>query len=327
MHMQGARTAVTPVHVVQPPGSNGHLTAVPGSPRSLLARLWRLKYLVLAVSLICTALTGYWFVLFPVQYSSSITIFMEGETDLAGDNGHGMLSRSLGVTRLTHLVTSTAMADHMVERFDLTAHYGLDPAHPQRLQQAGGWFVESVSIQLVDQLSLAITVSDPDKMMAAAMANELFVELKHILDTSAAADLERTIAFYQRIIDRTEVRSHEQATQLGDLLEQSNGTNGASGLDARTDLELAEIVAKLSANHEGLLQARNTFEVSAAMLKEKPRSTLHLMRKATEDIETSAGLKIATSMILALFISAALMIGGVVIWHRHGHEFLEYVRS
>src|SRR5436190_5976919 len=238
-----------------------------------------------------------------------------------------MPDRSPNNARVSHLPTSMEMTDHLIGKYDLYGHYEINAAHPLHYERASDRLVNSITVRHPDDNSMMISVEDEDPVLAADMANAIFAKLKEINERQVMADLERKIALYQQVIDHTERRSKEQAAQLMDLgaelerlIGKGRSLDPGNNQLAPLNFQLAQLVAQLSVANEDLSNARKTYEISAALMKEQDLPDVYLVRGAVQDLTTSKVRVWVSTLVFAFFATFVLSLGVLVLWFKYRHD-------
>src|SRR5436190_4681374 len=108
-------------------GENGDPLRTPKD--TLLAYLRSKRYWILGCILLVCGLASLALYLNPVRYTSSVILVLREAAPSKQDDPGYMPDRSPNNARLSHLPTSTEMTDHLIGKYDLYGHYGINAAH------------------------------------------------------------------------------------------------------------------------------------------------------------------------------------------------------
>ena len=151
----------------------------------------------------------------PVPYSSSIVVLTNDEKQ--EEPNTGIRSTKNGSSRLLHMVTSTAMFDHLIVHFDLYEHFHVEPNATWAYEQVSAILLKNISTRTTGDGTVMVTVHDTNRELARDMANEIYHELEQMVAASSRRASENGVALYQQIIASTNAHIDRQANELLDL--------------------------------------------------------------------------------------------------------------
>ncbi len=289
----------------------------------------RWKWVVGSV-LLTTTIASLHLLTHPVQYGSTVMVMVSGQHLTGGGEAKDLPQLSPEITQLMHAVTSTEMTDHLIERFQLEAHYKVASTNPFHVELTTRRLFNNMDVRVIDKFTITITIKDRDRDLAAAMANACFDKLQAMEQEQRIQHLEHSMAIYERIITSTKQSASDQADRLMELITEirtlvplaSRPEKGS--VLTETEQQLSQQAANLIMSQEDLVKARRNYEVSAAVAEAKGGPHVILVRKAMKDISTSR-LKVALSMIVPVaFVTFFVVVLGFTIWHKHSEDFRSY---
>lgn len=267
----------------------------------------------------------------PFQYEANIVMLVQDEND---EQDVKDLLAPADPSRLYHLATSTAMFEHLMDRFDLYTHYGIYPSDPFAKEMAMDMLTENVKASEPEGSCLIVTVKDRDRKIARDMANEVYAELQRMVETMARARIEQTMELYSQVVKTTEADLNDQIDRLHALYATLRGpVRSGPGVvvteeeRSSASLQLGRIVAELTTVNQDLMKAQRVQGITLAMAKADRMPEVLLIRQAQEDYSASVPLKITTTLLLVAIFTA---LGGVMIsaiWFLHRREFKEFLLS
>ncbi len=297
---------------------------------SLLDRFFAVRYWILAVAFAVGGIETFNLYRDPPLYSSSVLFLVDDQSTGKSDPSIPLLERSPSLAGLYHGATSTEMIDHLIERFDLYHYYGISSSEPLGYERVNNDLLDAISVRIVDQNGVVISVQDKDRQLAAAMANEIFLKLQEMTERQVIDDMERKIALYTQVIIGAEQRSTEQSDKLVSIASEFKRLSAGRDPQAKADqlstlnFQLAELVARLSASNDELLKAQRGEEMAAALLRKENLPIIHLVRKAVQDVRTSKVMAALKALLLIPLAAVAAMLISITFWCKHGHEFTSY---
>ena len=236
----------------------------------LIRRNTRWILLSAIVTSACTAIIQ-WYT--PVPYTSSIVVLTNHEKQ--DEPNTGLRSTKDGSSKLLHLVTSTAMFDHLIAHFRLFEHYNVDQGAIWAYERVSATLLKSISTRSTGDGAVMVTVHDMDREMARDMANEIYHELEEMVAASSRRASENGVALYQKIIASTNNHIDRQANELLELAnsiapeEQKGapaGTDGPTGTTREIGKQLNKLAVEISVAQMELSTVLRTREAAVPVM-------------------------------------------------------------
>ncbi len=270
----------------------------------------------------------------PVRYSARVVMLARDGNDKGVVKDLLARDAPSDQSRLYHLATSTAMFEHLIERFDLYTHYGIDTLQPYASERAMNNLMHSVTASEPDGTCLVVTAKDRDRKMASDLANEVYAELRRMAEAMSRAHIARTVELYAQVIKATEVDLENQVKRLSALVAGPDGLPhgqrkavGEHAEPSSAEFQLAQIVAEVAAENQDLVEAQRVQAITLALADTEHTPEVLLIRRAQEDVSISPPLRVATRLIIVALLSllGALLVAAV--WFLHRKEFKEFLLS
>jgi capsular polysaccharide biosynthesis protein len=302
----------------------------PSLPK-LLRRNTRWILLSALVTSACAAIIQ-WYT--PVPYTSSIVVLTNDEKQ--EEPNTGLRSTKKGSSKLLHLVTSTAMFDHLITHFGLYEHFEVDPGTPWAYERVSAILLKRISTRSTGDGTVMVTVHDMDREMARDMANEIYHELEEMVAASSRRASENGVALYQEIIASTNNHIDRQANELLELAnsiapEEQMGapaeTDGPKGTTREIGKRLNKLAVEISVAQMYLSTVLRTREAALAMERQERMPELYLARAALLDVHTSPNLNRLLTVAFVFFVTVLLGAIGTAVWWERGEDVLEYFRT
>jgi len=233
-----------------------------------------------------------------------------------------------------YTTTSTEMADHLIRTFDLYSHYGIPPAAPNKRAVAIAQLLARIEPRYLDHQSMTVSVQDADRDLAVALANEVFKQLEAMAQRRATDGLQRSIAVYERVVERAEVRAEKRmellAAMVANYMEQQRAFRSPGGpnrTDMAVDPDLQRSIASFTAMDDPMSQLRQTLDMASELHASADFPRVALVQEAMPDLRTSPMRDaIGIGAITSLLVLGMLLVA-VALWHQHGHEVHAYFTS
>ncbi|HKO79113.1 MAG TPA: hypothetical protein VJU78_01900 [Chitinophagaceae bacterium] len=153
-------------------------------------------------------------------YKSEVTISFSGyEIPEYSEEGNAVVpdfaSMKEGINRMYNIVYSKEMYDHLIKKFDLYNHFGLDPQNPSSYAVLRK--IIKSSITLFQGATRAITIQVTDKnsgVMSANIANEIVHKANEINKRYITEKIENRIQVYTRLHDEIKSKTNSDIADI-----------------------------------------------------------------------------------------------------------------
>ncbi|MCC6936912.1 MAG: hypothetical protein IT226_01710 [Flavobacteriales bacterium] len=285
----------------------------------MLARTRRSWPILLFAAIVSGLVAGAirWFV--PARYASTIVLYVAGPPSHESMTG-GLPVVSPRMMRVFHAATSTEVLVHLLDTYDLQAHYGIAQNIPGGRTMAMQRLLTSIEPRYLDEQCMSVTVHDLDQGLAVVMANAIHDQLQTIVNRDEAVALERTVAVFGNVLHRTEQRTTERADRLAALLARKLLDPAMHVSGSNSEAELLRAVDMLAAVETPSIELQRVYDIAAEMLSIAGPPQLILVRSAMPDISNST---LSPAIIVALLTAIAVFIIGttlILLWHFHGKD-------
>lgn len=307
-----AERAVPPFKVMRAASANTRMMQM--TLRELMAH----KRWVFAAMALAFGLSTFWYWTHPPLYGSTVSFYVL--TSPVQDKEVPIyLSLQTDAVTLRHIATSTAMFDHLIDRYGLQAHYGVPAGSTNERAWLHQTLEAHVTVDLRESDIVSVLVKDSDRMMAAALANGIFAACDSMLRAEQQAQLNGQLRIYEQVMDSTERSAKVQTTELLRMIDElrSLRTEGLTdhyeasrAADAEQVLmDAASDVAGIK--HELVVQHRNHTNLFM-MAKDPVAGPVRLKSRATEDLGPSA-LWRSVQWILTITTAVGFLVTAVIL--------------
>ena len=270
----------------------------------------------------------------PIRYSARVVMLARDGNDNEAVKELLAPDAPADQSRLYHLATSTAMFEHLIERFDLYTHYGIDTLKPYASELAMNNLVHSVMASEPEGTCLVVTVKDRDRKMASDLANEVYAELRRMAEDLARARVQQTVELYAQVIKSTEIDLDKQMKRLSALYPGPTGLQNAIGKATEevherssTEFQLAQVVSEVASMNRDLAKAQRVQAITLALADSDHGPEVMLVRRAQEDLSISPPLRVAKRLVMVALLSFAGALLVSMIWFLHRRELKEFLQS
>lgn len=185
--------------------------------------------------------------------------------------------------RMLQILNSNQIKDHIVKKFELLSHYGIDPSSSYPYTKLDSKYKDNMKFRRTEYMSIEIEVLDTDPQVSADIANEIALYIDstiHYIQRKRAVD-----AF--RIVEKEYAGSQNEINLLGDSLKK---IRNLGVIDYQS-----QAVALNNAYADALSRGNN--EAANAILKQMSALTkyggiyIELSKKLESEIERLGQLK------------------------------------
>ena len=285
----------------------------------LIKEIVKNKRLIIIVALIVATITIIYQLYTPMAYESTVSFFVdnnESQNTKANEGDLNTITYSdANGDRLYHMAKSTEMIDHLVKKFNLYYHFGIDSNSAMHYEMLNVTMQSNIRVRITEHNSISITVTDNDKMMAAKIANEIFMKLDIMTKDLIISTAEKKIKIYDQLLRDMKKQSFSQTEEFKKLIDGVSSLIGKQHLlnsennlvyDLKGQLELLSL--QLSSINNDLLKTIKVYEIASIALKKENLPTLRIINIALPDSNSHKALSAIFYVLGFSFIAAFITI-------------------
>jgi len=193
----------------------------------LVRFIWKNKWILIGLSLLAFVVSIIISSTIPPRFKSGVVLFPASsislsknlvETSSISTDNRDILSfgEDEESERMLQILHSNQIKDHIVKKFNLMAHYNIDPASPFPYTRLDSKYKGNIKFRRTEFMSIEIGVLDTDPQMAADIANEIAV---YIDSTIHNMQRERAIEAFN-IVEGEYLNSQHEIDLISDSLQQ-----------------------------------------------------------------------------------------------------------
>jgi hypothetical protein len=250
-----------------------------------LDELMARKRWVFAAMAMAFCLSTVWYWVDPPLYGSTVSFYVM-PAPVPDKDSPIYLSLHTDAKALPLIATSSPMFDHLIEAFNLGAHYGVPAGSADERTILHSILAHRVTVDLHEEDVIAVRVQDHDRAMAAAMANDIFETTRTMVRAEQKADLVRQLGVIQQVIDSTDRTLTTRATELVRLADELRAARGGAEDPAGLDQALMTAANHVAMSNEDLVHQRRNRANLLAMMAAQDGDMIRLRTGAMVDIDT-----------------------------------------
>ena len=294
--------------------------------RLLVRRRWAIALVALASAVAAI----FWCLRHPSLYTSNIVVQLSGQGPTQTKEAAAPSTYAPGLEELTHAVHSSVILGQLVDSFGLAQHYHLRQGDPFMMERAVTMLRGRISAIELDARTIRVQVSDPDREMAAAIANSLFLRIDQLFRDRAHERLERAMNFWKESADRLRIRNDRDRNQLSELLRTiplARSEYGTVRGDEEAVLHVEHMLNELLNDDRELQAVEREHIVLNSQWAHSAPTQLVLVRSAMRDFNTEPLLDAFYITLGALVLGALCAAVSLMAWHLHGHELRHFLTA
>lgn len=278
--------------------------------------------LILAAALFAALITYSYFKLNPPKYTSTVSFYLEnlgapGSQEIKLNDNDMVFIKSVDADRLFNMTTSSKMTRHLIEKFDLYSHYGIDKKKDFYREKATLSLLSNISVTQTLHSAISVKVEDTDKLMAANLANEVFDYLNKLNQEILVENIEKKAKIYEQVIKNMNSQTDVQIQQLKEVLDKCNTLSGSGVVIGKNDdfvidlrLKLVQLASQLNITNNDIQKAVKLYGISVESIQKENLPSLTIINYALPEIQSNRR-NIAMYMLgfslLAAWATAALI--------------------
>lgn len=195
-----------------------------------------------------------------------------------------------------HKVKSTEMFDHLINKFNLYEHYEIAKSNPYYYKLINEILNNSITLGQSINNGMLVTVEDYDRLMAANLANEIYIKLNEIVQAHIQDYLEKEVRLYNEILSNSINTTSKSTDDLKNLINDYKTTIVNNSINNKTsfelNLKLAELYSQISQSNVDLTNTIKNYEIFVANLKKENQPNIWLINKALPSNEVQTVLQV-----------------------------------
>lgn len=222
------------------------------STQDVLLALYRRKWLYLLLIVVAGVFT-FWFLRYNLfTYSSTATFFLNSESQAGNSSSQSefripdILKSGEQYDRAYQLINSSAMTDHLIKKFNLVSHYGIDTSAEFYYEKAIAVLNNRISIKTSPFKLIQVSVSDAHRYLAADIANEIVRYLNELNRKILVASMKQKLQLYENLLKNTQEDNLRRADLFSRQLEELNKLLGRLERQAETHTGLLDLHSRLN---------------------------------------------------------------------------------
>jgi hypothetical protein len=294
-------------------------TIVDHETRELIKHFKRRKWLYLVVILGFGSYSFYLFKFHLLYYTSTASFLINDHSIISPSTlefkSLESISSQDNFNRTYELINSAATQKHLIEKFGLMKHYGIDSTQEFAMQKTTERIRSNITVKKSPFNTISVTVRDKYRYLAADMANEIVSYLENLNEESYIKNLQKKIDVSQAYLKQLQKDNNEKSAEIERLLRHLDSLLARKNITGKLSEELMTQQQKLNqvmstfqfATYE-LISSQKLYNLSQQSLNFKSFPTITILLTAMPAARSTAvtaallslGIMVLTFMILIL---------------------------
>lgn len=259
--------------------------------RILIEHLAKYKFKYLSICFGVGIISSIFIKLFVLGYSSTGSFFVNDMNVLSSSNIDLKIVDNLtpndNFNRIFQQVISTQVQNHLIKKFNLTSHYGVDSTQEFFLQRTGNILKSNISVTKNTYNTILVRVNDEHRYLAAEMVNEIMSFIDDINREYYAKNIEQKMKISEAFL--LEIKKDNAAksrsidsllTEMHILTTQSSRKTTSAIYMLQLEQRLGGLIGELSSSTHDLMNSQKLYNLSLQALNQKNYKTISVVQAA-----------------------------------------------
>lgn len=294
--------------------------------RELIFYIRKRKWRYLAIVMILGVYFFYIFKYKILEYSATATFLVNENSVLSTTLGGENISSGENYIRLYELINSAPVQKHLIEKFDLIRHYGIDTTKEFYYQKAIATIRSKIQVSKNPFNSISITIRDSYRYLPADIANEIVSYIEKLNQDYYIKNIENKVRFSQSYVKQLEIDNSIKSANIDSLIKKLNIIITTGHLNERNIYEflqqqqkLSELIGIFKNSSNELINSQKLYNLSLQALNFQSFPTITTLQVAMPAFR-SIVYKAAMYTILAMIaVFMLLILQGYFYMHNKEH--------
>ena len=295
--------------------------------RMLILHLRKRKWRYLAV-ILTIGISFFFFLKYEVLFYKSIASFFVNESVVMSSSGVDMKtfeSISLGdkFTRTYELINSAKTRDHLIKKFHLAKHYGIDTTREFYYEQVATILRDRIQVKKNPFNTIIITVYDKHRYLAADMANEILEFVERLNQEAYINNIRDKMKISETFVNQLDVGNQKKIASIDSLIRYISNSvvSGKLNKDAALILmgqqqKLNSMVTSFQLSTNDLVNSQKLYLLSLQALNFKNFPTTTVVQTALPAARSIAYSAFLYSILVMVLVAFLLVL--------HAYLFIHY---
>lgn len=290
------------------PASSTNLSPSRIETMELIQHLWKRKWRYLAIVLIA-GLLSFYFLKFHIIEHSATSSFFVNDHSVINSTSLENLPYGDNLNRIFQMVNSTQSQIHLINKFNLYIHFGIDTTKEFHLQVAIGKIRSKIEVKKNPYNAITVTVKDRDRFLSSEMANEIVFFIDKLNQDFYIKNIQNTIRISKAYLIQQEQESKVESIGIDSLIKNINNIIN-SGRNSSTNLyylllqqqKLSELVSTFQTSANDILNAQKLYNLSLQTMNFNNFPSVSIIQTAMPDFSTGTFKALLYSILIMILV-------------------------
>jgi hypothetical protein len=261
-----------------------------------------------------------------LSYSSTASFFVNENTVISSPTLDTKAIESITAgdkfNRVYELINSAPVRDHLINKFGLIKHYGIDTSSEFYYQAATSQLAGNIVVKKNPYNTISVTVSDKFRYLAAEMANDIVDYLEHLNQNYYVGNIKNKVEISQAFAEQLKKDNSRKTIVIDSIIRGLNYLISSAHLSDKNSFMLLEEQQKLSAlinefqiSTNDLLNSQKLYLLSVQAMNFKTFPTITIIQSAMPAYRSIAITAFTYSLIVMILIFVVLIFQAYMFLH------------
>ena len=289
--------------------------------KELIGHLRKRKWRYLLIILLTGVLSFYYLKFRLLEYSATTSFFVN---DLSVVSNSPLESLPYGdnLNRIFQMVNSTRIQMHLIRKFNLYNHYGIDTTKEFYLQVAIGRIRSKIEVKKNPYNAIIVTVKDIDRFLSADMANEVVSFIDKLNQEFYIKKIQNTIQLSQAYLVQLEQDNKLKSIGIESLINNINAIIKSERINNANlyylllqQQKLSELVSVFQTSASDILNANKLYNLSLQTMNFNNFPTVSIIQTAMPTTYSIVYRALLFSTLIMMFIFLYLVLQAYFLLH------------
>jgi hypothetical protein len=286
--------------------------------RALILHIRKRKWRYLILMLIAGAYSFYLLKYRILEYSSTATFFVNDNSIISSSTLELKALESISTVdnfnRIYQLINSAPTQKHLIEKFHLLQHYGIDSTKEFSFQKAAARLRSQIEVKKNPYNAISVTVKDRYRYLSSEMANEIVDFLEKLNQEFYLNNIQKKVQISQAYVAQLERDNAVKSTGVDSLILKINHLLSSGHLSERSSFDLiiqqqklSQLITTFQASANELINSQKLYNLSLQALNFKSFPTITILQSAMPPYRSTAITALMYSTIIMLLVFSLLV--------------------
>ena len=273
-------------------------------------RIWRYFSIILLAGFL-----SFYFLKFQFLEYSATSSFFVNDLNVVNNSSLENLPNGDNLNRIFQMVNSTRIQMHLIRKFNLYNHYGIDTTKVFYLQAAMGRIRSKIDVKKNPYNAITVTIKDKDRFLSADMANEVVSFIDKLNQEFYIKKIQNTIQLSQAYLAQLEQDNKLKTIGIDSIIKDINAIIKNERINyANLDYlllqqqKLSELVSVFQSSVNDIFNANKLYNLSLQTMNFNNFPTVSIIQTAMPTTNSITLRALLFSVLIMMFVFLYLIL-------------------